>query len=368
MIEMTSLTPDNRATTVRECSTETCVTLPHGRGSDVGLGVDEVNSICIVRLSAIGDVLMLVPMVRSLQAKFPNAKITWIISRPAYDCVEGMSGVDFIVLDKPKNIIDYARFWLKMRAYQFDVLLAPQASFRANLLYPLIRATRKIGYDDNRANDGHRYFVKEQIDTANEHTLDGFMRFATTLGATPVYEWNMPLTDDDSAWASAHCPSETPVLLINPCASKPERTWSTSGYIEVIKQLKAKMAIAVVLIGGPGPADRAMADAIKSEVDVIDYVGKTKPRQLMALIEKATLVLCPDTGPSHMAAAVGTPVVALHAVTNPEISGPYTFRQYVVNAYPDNQPWGSQMHGVNAMDKITVEAVVDKVIEVLSSL
>ena len=63
-----------------------------------------INSICIVRLSALGDVLMLVPLVRTLQANLPHASITWIISRPAYDLVEGIEGVEFIVIDKPNNL------------------------------------------------------------------------------------------------------------------------------------------------------------------------------------------------------------------------------------------------------------------------
>ncbi|MDI1351165.1 MAG: glycosyltransferase family 9 protein, partial [bacterium] len=119
-----------------------------------------IKTICIVRLSALGDVLMLVPLIRTLQAGLPQAKLTWIISRPAYDLVADMDGVEFLVIDKPKSLADFWHFKKQMRHRQFDVLLAPQASFRTNLLYPLIKAKRKIGYDAHRAKDGHRWFVK----------------------------------------------------------------------------------------------------------------------------------------------------------------------------------------------------------------
>lgn len=102
-----------------------------------------IKSICIVRLSALGDVLMAVPLIRTLQANLPQAKLTWIISRPAFDLVEGMDGVEFILIDKPNSIVDYWRFKKQMKGRTFDVLLAPQASLRTNLLYPLIKAKRK---------------------------------------------------------------------------------------------------------------------------------------------------------------------------------------------------------------------------------
>lgn len=86
---------------------------------------------------------MAVPLIRTLQANLPQAKLTWIISRPAFDLVEGMDGVEFILIDKPNSIVDYWRFKKQMRGRTFDVLLAPQASLRTNLLYPLIKAKRK---------------------------------------------------------------------------------------------------------------------------------------------------------------------------------------------------------------------------------
>ena len=140
------------------------------------------KSICIVRLSALGDVLMLVPLIRTLQAQLPTTRLTWVISRPAYDLVEGMDNVEFIVINKPNSLFDYWQFKKQMRGRYFDVLLAAQASFRANLLYPLIHASRKIGYDSVRAKDGHGWFVHEAILPGHDHTLDGFLKFAAALG------------------------------------------------------------------------------------------------------------------------------------------------------------------------------------------
>ena len=338
-----------------------------------------INSICIVRLSALGDVLMLVPLVRTLQSALPETKITWIISRPAYDMVEGMDGVEFIVIEKPKNLLDYWRFKKQLSGRHFDVLLAMQTTFRANLLYPLIKARRKIGYDAARSDDGHGLFIKERIKACKEHTLEGFLRFAEPLGIKEQHiGWDLPISKEDYQWAQDHLPSSGPIVVVNPVASKPERSWSIENYITVLQEAIARWKVQVVLTGGPGAHDRSTADAIAKAVPVTDLVGKTKPKQLLAVISKAQAVLCPDTGPSHMAAAVNTPVVALHAVTNPNISGPYTFRHLAVNQYPkalktvlgleyENHTWGTHVHGFEAMHLVSVEEVMNQLAKILAS-
>lgn len=335
-----------------------------------------IQSIAIVRLSAMGDVLMMVPLVRTLQKHFPEASITWIISRPAYFLVEGMEGVEFIVIDKPKSLKDYYQFYQMMKGRSFDVLLAPQASFRANCLYPLIKAKRKIGYDKIRAKDGHHYFVHDMIPNKQNHTLEGFLQFAEALGVDePVIEWDLPISDADRAWVDESLPFEGRILLINPAASKPERSWLPERYIEVIHYIQQHYPdIHVVLTGGPTEQDRALSEAIQKSATVWDFVGKTKPKQLLALIERGTLMLCPDTGPAHMAVAMGTPVIALHAVTNPEISCPYGAKDKVINAYdaalkayiPEKKRrFNTQVRHPDAMTLITTEQVIARLVECL---
>lgn len=336
-----------------------------------------INSICIVRLSALGDVLMMVPLIRTLQNSLPHVQLTWIISRPAFDLVEGIDGVEFIVINKPNSIGDYWRFKKQMNHRRFDVLLAPQASFRTNLLYPLIKAKRKIGYDALRAKDAHGWFVKERITPGSEHTLEGFLKFAEPLGIpTKVIRWDLNISAEDHEWAFKNLPSTGPIMVVNPAASKPERSWPVERYIEVLQKARSQWQVEIVLTGGPGEYDRLLADQIRQAIPVVDLVGKTKPKQLLAVISKAQVVLCPDTGPSHMAAAVNTPVIALHAVTSPSVSGPYTFQHLAVDRYPDavkkvlglsmdENVWGQHVHGDEAMKLIQVDEVMSKLSEIL---
>jgi heptosyltransferase I len=340
-----------------------------------------IKSICIVRLSALGDVLMLVPLVRTLQSAFPEATITWVISKPAYYLVEGLSGVEFIVIKKPRSIADFYRFKGRMSGAHFDVLLATQASFRANLLYPLISATRKIGYDRLRAKDGHGWFIREAITPGCDHTLEGFLKFATALGVrAQKIQWDLNLTQEDRAFTQFILPvNRKLIVVVNPAASKPERSWLVGRYIAVIQYLQTVWNATVVLTGGPSDYDRQLGKKITAGVEVIDVIGQTKPKQLLALIQMADLMICPDTGPSHMAVAVGTPVVALHAVTSSAVSGPYTWRHWAVDFYPiavekflkktwPNQPWGMHAHSADAMALVSLEAVKARLDEVIPSL
>ncbi|KTD64384.1 glycosyltransferase family 9 protein [Legionella spiritensis] len=320
---------------------------------------------------------MAVPLIRTLQAGFPKARITWVISRPAYDLVEDMDNVEFIVIPKPDSVADYWRFRKQLKGKLFDVLLASQASFRANLLYPFVRARRKIGYDRLRAKDGHGLFINETIPPGNDHTLDGFLKFARALGLSDMdLRWDLPIREEDYQWARDRLPNEGPILLVNPAASKPERSWLVERYVEVIREAARRWGMKTVLTGGPGDYDRMLADAILAQVDCLDLVGKTKPKQLLAVISLSQLMLCPDTGPSHMATAVGTPVVALHAVTSSEVSGPYLFRNLAVDCYPQavvqvlkqteqTNVWGTHAHGKDTMHLVTVDAVLAKLEEAI---
>ncbi len=333
-----------------------------------------MQSICIVRLSALGDVLMLVPLVRTLQKYLPGVSLTWVISRPAYELVEGIEGVEFIVIDKPRGWRDYWRFKQQLRGRHFDVLLAAQASFRANVLYPCISATRKIGYDPLRAKDGQGWVTTEVITPGEDHTVDGFLKFAAPLGVVDKdIRWDLPIPDASIVWARAQLP-EGSVVLINPAASKPERSWLVERYVAVIKQIQCRWQLPVVLIGGPDHYDESLGNAIAAEVPVRNLIGQTNLKQLLAVIAQGRLLICPDTGPSHMATAVGTPVVALHAVTSSAVSGPYLCRHWAVDCYPEAvrqrlqstaPAWGSHIHGPKTMRLVTVEAVMIRLTQIL---
>ena len=341
--------------------------------------LENIHRIAILRLSALGDVCMVVPVIRSLQKALPQVHITWFISRPAYDLVDGLDGVEFIVIDKPRTPLDYLRLRKRLKNARYDVLLAMQAAWRANFIYPFIHAPIKIGFDNARARDCQRWFTNVQIPFVEHHLMDSFLSFVETLGVKEkVIEWKLPLSDKVRSWAKEKLPDgEGPLLVINPAASKAERNWPAQRYAQIIK-LMHERGVRVLLTGGPHPVEKALIEDIKQQLDftVADRSGQTSPKQLAALLECADCVLAPDTGPVHMAVAMGTPVIGLYAVAPAWLSGPYLQREIIIDKYdeavvhilkkdPAIVPWGTRVHSDEAMAMISVAEVEEKLQQVL---
>ena len=341
--------------------------------------------ICLVRLSALGDVCLAVPLVRTLQRAFPDAQITWVTTPPMLKLLEGLEGVEFVLLDKASHPFVHLDFYRRMRRRSFDVLLAAQASFRAHFLYPFIRAPRKIGFAKSEARDSHHWFVDEHLPARREHLIDSFLAFASALGATtPVIEWRLPIGKPDHVFAAERlAPHAGPWVAVNPMASKPVRNWLPDRYAAVIDACIRKWNCRVVLTGGPAADERHFGRDIVQRLAkperVLDLIGHTTPKQLAAVLSRTKVLIAPDTGPVHIATAVGTPVIGLYAVATPELSGPYLSRNLVVNRFPEavrailgEDPaevrWKTRVKSPRAMQLITVEDVLEKLQLALASI
>jgi len=331
------------------------------------------ESIAVLRMSALGDVVMTLPLLRTLQKAFPTTKIHWIVSRPFHTLVEGVSGVELIVIDKPRGPLSFWRLWRQMRRYDFDWLLVPQASMRANLVTLATRAKRKIGFGALHSRDLQRLFVDETVPAEPEHLIDSFLRFATYVGAREhVLDWGLPLREEEHAWARAQLEGAKGVkLAVVLAASKKERNWPVERYRETLNRLAARWPVTVLLIGGPGEHEQGLADALREGLlpPVRDFVGRTSLRQLAALLGQVDALLAPDTGPLHIAQAMKKPVVGLYAVAPSKKTGPYLEPQWTVDVFAEAAAtilgrervgWRQRVHDERALRLITVDAVVDK--------
>lgn len=314
------------------------------------------GSICIVRLSALGDVVMVVPLIKMIRREWPAASIAWIIGKAAHPAVASLErmGVEFVVIDKPRGPGDYLALRRRMAGRTFDALLCLQASWRANLIYPCIRAYRKIGYGDDRSRDLQTLFIREKIPHAPQpHILDGFLRFGEALGGvrSPAdYQgtWGLEVEPSALAWAEATLP-RCPWLAVSPCASKAERDWSAASYAETLNRIWHAHKLPVVLLGGPSPREHTMADSIRAQLDpgcpVTKLTGATTVPQLVAALSRCAALLAPDTGAVHIARAFDRPVVGLYAVAPSSRTGPYECLDYCVDKFPAAV---ALVHGANA--------------------
>ncbi len=336
--------------------------------------------LCLVRLSALGDVCLVVPLIRELQRSFPQASLTWVIGQESLPVVAELPGVHFIPFDKRRGWREYLRVGTLLRGVHFDALLALQASLRANLLYPWIRAKRKIGFDARRARDGHRWFTTESIPPAREHFVDAYLAFAQALGCRPgPARWDLSVPTAETGQVQQFLKprvDDRPVVALNPAASQHRRNWPVDRYVELTRTLANRWDVRLVLTGGPGANERKLANAILSglgsDFSVVDAVGKTSLSQLFALLAQVDLLISPDTGPAHFANAVGTPVVGLYAAVPATLSGPYHSRHLTVDVFDAaarkylgrsaaELPWNTRVRSPDVMELVTVQAVLEKV-------
>ena len=330
----------------------------------------------MIRLSAIGDACHALAVVRRIQDSQAAAKITWIIGKTEASLMADIPDIEFIIFDKSKGRLAYKELRLQLADRSFDVALCMHASMRANLLCRIVRTPIRLGFDRKRAKDFQWLFTNRRIDAAHgQHALEAMMSFAVAIGAEPrPIRWDIPLGEDALTFA-AECRSPgKPLVVISPCSSNRSRNfrnWSVEHYQATIAHLLTKGA-RVVLTGGRSQLEIRYGAALAANGAADNLVGKTSLKQLAALIREADLVICPDSGPAHIATALGTPVLGLYATSNPDRTGPYASRELTVNRYPDavrvylgksveQLRWGQRVGHRDAMDLITIDDVTEKI-------
>ena len=331
------------------------------------------RSICVLRLSALGDVTHVVPLLRTLRAAWPQVALSWVIGKGERRLLDGLEGIELIEYDKHSGLAGMRALRRGLHGRRFDVLLQMQVAARANLLSAFIPATRRIGYDRARSKDLHGLFINERItDQPGQHVLDALGSFCEPLGLrqTQVH-WDLPVPAEARDWARAQWPADgAPTLLISPCSSHERRNWRSERYAAVADHA-ASRGWRVALCGGRSDLERRTTDAVLAAMraPALDLVGKDTLKQLPALLERADLVMTPDSGPMHIANAMGAKVLGLHAASNPARSGPYSDRRYCVDRYDDaarkylGKPasaiqWGTKIEHDGVMDLVTVDDAI----------
>lgn len=338
--------------------------------------INNPQSICLLRLSALGDVCHAVATVQAIQQRWPQAKLTWIIGKVEYQLVKDLSGVEFVIFDKKMGFKAYKQLWQQVHHRQFDILLHMQVALRASLATLCIRAKEKWGFDKARAKEGQWLFTNKQIPAQKQaHVAEGFMAFAKAIGVpeSQTLSWKMPITEQDRSWLKATINPPQTYVVIAAAASKAERNWLAERYAAVANYIH-QQGYQVILCGGPSEMEQTLARNIQAHCnfEATNLVAQTNLQQLLALLEQAQFVIAPDTGPAHMASALNTPVIGLYAHSNPKRTGPYNSQAYVVSEYEQllveqtgknaaQNPWGKRVKGHDLMQRISVEQVISRI-------
>jgi heptosyltransferase I len=339
------------------------------------------QSVCLLRLSAIGDTCHAAAMLRAFQAAWPETRFTWIIGKLEAKLMSAiLPGVEFIIFDKGATFRELWRARTLLRERRFDLLLDLQLSFRASMVSCYVRAPIKLGFDRQRARELQWLFTNAQIAPAGrEHVLDSFMGFARACAIDPDRPyWDITLPLDALDYARQIIPDSIPTLLISPCSSHAARNWSAERYAAVAEHAATTHGMRVVLVGGRTALESRMGAEIcaMAKNPPVNQIGKDTLPQLLGLMSRAAVLVTPDSGPAHMAAMVELPVIGLYAATNPQRAGPYYSRQWCIDKYDAASrkfcgkaateiPWTTKIEKPGVMELIAVDEVTAKLDELM---
>jgi len=344
--------------------------------------MEKFKHICIVRLSALGDVTHVLPVVSAIKDACPECKISWVIGAFEKKLISGLADVEFIPFNKSRGLSEYFRLYSLLKNRSFDVLLHMQLSLRANIIAKMVKAPIKIGYDSQRSKEGHSLVVNQHIRyVANQHMLEALLSFLEPLGIDKkIINYDMPISAS-AIDASKKLVSSERYIVISPASSHERRNWTASGYAAVADHLIREYGFDVVLCGGKSDSEKKLGFEIekKMQCQATNVIGQDTLEQMVIILKNAFFLISPDSGPAHIANAVGTPVLGLYAATDPQRSGPYHSRQWCIDAYDkaaqeflgkdaSQLTWGKKIEMSGVMSLITTDEVIDRADQLLASL
>ena len=282
-----------------------------------------------------GDVVHALPTLSALRKVFPSASITWLVKREWAGLLERAEGLDRVWPVEP-SLSGWLSQVPRLRAAGFDLVVDLQGLFRSGATAWLTGCPVRIGFANAREGSSFFYTHKVQVPKPDLHAVDRYLLVAAALGADAGtssgdgthanFRLRVRLADREEVTGLLGrygVRASVPWIAMNVSARWPTKRWPPEFFAAAADRIQEEKLGTVVLIGGPN--ERAASQTIKGLMHTVpvDLTGKTTPGLLPALLESASVLLTNDSGPMHVAAAVGTPVVAIFGPTSPMRTGPY---------------------------------------------
>jgi len=299
----------------------------------------DFQRILIIKPSSFGDVIHALPVLSGLRREFPTAKISWLVSTSCAGLLEGHPALDDLIPFDRKRYGQIGRslpvtaafleFVHALRARQFDLVLDLQGLFRSGFFSLASGAPVRVGFASARELAWIFYTHRVVIPDREMHAVDRNYLFARPLGFADV-----PITFDLPVRASARAVVEQmlaregiapgrPYLLIAPGTRWETKRWPADHFAAVARQAQLEHGLPIVLIGTSQEAEVARQVAASAGGRIVNLTGKTTLAEVIALVAGATFAVMHDSGPMHLATALGRPMVAIYGPTSPQRTGPY---------------------------------------------
>ncbi|MDQ3082434.1 MAG: glycosyltransferase family 9 protein [Gemmatimonadota bacterium] len=325
--------------------------------------------ICIVMMSAVGDAVHVLPVINAVKRDRPHAHITWVLQAGPAALVREHRSVDEVILfDRTRGIAAFRDVVAELRARDFDLLIDLQVYFKAGVITALSGARRRLGFDRARARDANWLFTTERIPPHPvQHVQDQYFEFLRALNIDPdPVVWDIGPWESEREWQGEfRAGFDQPIATIVVATSKPEKDWLPARWAKVCDILSLQYGLQPVLVGGQSEREIAAVNQIIeiSSAKPVSRLGSGL-RKLVSILDASDVVLSPDTGPLHMAVAVGKPVISLIGYSDPRRTGPYRrFHDLVIDAFhdPGDSPPVTMATRRDRMPRITVEDVAEKI-------
>jgi len=339
----------------------------------------ELSSILIIKLSAIGDVVQSLPLLSVLRENFPSVRIDWLVEEEAAGIIKGHPAVNRVFISHRKSwqkkilrgmgygsvVREALRLIKEIRSWRYDLVIDLQGLFKSGVLTGLSRGKRKIGLAGAR--EGGWLFLNERPVEADaqKHAIDLYLKFAEYLGCRSTsWNGNIPVSRNDKRTIDhlldKAADNERPLVIINPMAKWKTKLWEPERFALLADRLQDDLSCEVFFTGSGN--DRKTIEDISRimKKEPVNLAGRTSLKELAYLFSKSKVLVSTDTGPMHIAAAMGCPVVALFGPTAPWRTGPYGQGHRVIRAEVDCSPcFKKKCDHMRCMKEITVEEVFE---------
>lgn len=341
----------------------------------------DFKNILIIKLSSIGDVVHALPFLEALKNSYPDSRIDWLVEEEASQVISGHPAINRVIISGrkrwQKEILNPAKllkvsseaisFYKNLRFSSYDIVIDLQGLFRSGFLTALSRGKRKIGMSGAR--EGASFFPKEPPVAVDydQHAIDRYLKVAGHLGCnTGIRKGEIPVSEQDKKLAAGIFSSFSegkPLIAVNPMAKWKTKLWQPDKFSELAEKLQKEIDCRIIFTGSM--QDRPVIEEIIrqtgiKENKIINLAGRTGLKELAYLYSGCSVLICTDTGPMHIAAAMGCRVVALFGPTSPLRTGPYGNGHIIIRSGIDCSPcFKKECRDIKCMGDITVDAVFD---------
>ena len=295
--------------------------------------------VCLIKPSSLGDVVHALPTLAALRARWPEARLSWVVNRGLRGLLDGHADLDEVIpFDRararftPDGLGASARFLADLRRRRFDLAIDLQGLLRSGIMAAATGAPTRVGLADAREG-ASRFSTHKVAVPARGHAVDRLLAVASAFGADVSRpKFAVACSESDRHWAASSLAGVgAPRLVVNLGARWLTKRWPPEHFAEVARRAATLLGAGIIAVGAP--EDRPLVAAFAARLGptpILDLCGRTTLPQLAALAAASDLFLSNDTGPLHLAAAAGARTVGVYTCTSPNLTGPYGVRSIAV--------------------------------------